>query len=160
MRLKTLQAMPILTKLLNNETVTSDPAFTVDYRAQACQIFKTVLGYKHHPFFLLIEDQEDHSFTIGQRNDDVRLHFDIPDNYCAVHNFYSYSEYLYYFQEIEPFVADEFIDGIDTLDDLGRFALTTCDPSNLPLQITVEELRPEWLVSYEILTEEQKEALG
>ena len=152
--LYTIQDLSVLEKLKNNETYVADynNIFEPGYEDQYRKLVE-LHNLKNCPIFLASKESFhiiDSSY-IKEDNDNVLLTFSIPKNMVHQHNYYDWTDYLYYTtqekdeeytQKLEEFIKDE--DIIDKED----------------VEYVVDELKPEWLIdSSKEISEELKQSV-
>ena len=102
-----------------------------EYGWDSCPIFLAPVGYRVNLY----------GATFSKES--VCMLFDIPDDIIKLQNYYTWTDFIFYIQ-----MPDEFSKAYNypTVEELGRVALSGVLGEEGCAQVTVPELRKEWLI--------------
>lgn len=146
MKLVTLQSKVILPDLLNGKTFYADLAFAPDNLKVPYTFMKEFMSSSSYPIFCAAIGMYTSLDGSGKLSERCALELDVPDNLCTVMNFYDWTDYCCFKEDLGEF--EDVCPNFRTPDDFAKVVLAKYDTAK-PIQVCIPYIDQAFIVDVE-----------
>lgn len=146
MKLVTLQSKVILPDLLNGKTFYADIKYAPDKLKAPYLFLKDFMHSSSCPIFCAAIGMPTSLDGSGKLSERCALELDVPDDLCTVMNFYDWTDYCSFKDDLGEF--EEVCPNFKTPDDFARVVLSSYD-ADKTVQVCIPYIAPSFIVDVE-----------